>query len=428
MNTKAWFDSVFVLGFDKDVGSKIIAQFPLIPYDDYHLFLLKFLSFPDKIENKEELTQSFTIYSYCLPNKSHPLYCHVLFIQLPLQNTRNSHQRSLVLITQHKQIQPFHNLLSHLQPSFSTSHFDAQTYAEVLFAQSKLFPPFENNKPLQIKVFGASTTITISHILPFPSFLRHHLSMLRSIWLCLLLGESIVIVSDSVNDISLTIHFLNTLISPLTYSGEVRPFYTINDTLHKSDKSFLIATTNPFIKSTLPPKTNIITQTSIKLNYNIVDTSFDCVSNMSDIEAGLFVQKSFQKNTLQFLSVFNTYFTTKLNTPSTLLNVTIPFIFDPIDCINYIQQLYFSHAKYSTYKQFISTPSFARYLNSCLLHIQQTQMNQIISLLLSFNPQQFTSTELQSILVIMTTIRKEFQNENLHSLIESVILKINSAL
>lgn len=59
--------------------------------------------------------------------------------------------------------------------------------------------------------------------------LRHHFKKLWTLWEIILLGEPLLIVSPTPAECSLTVLCLVSLISPLTYSGDHRPYFTLHD-------------------------------------------------------------------------------------------------------------------------------------------------------------------------------------------------------
>lgn len=368
-----------------------------------------FLAFPDSVSVHKELVIQKTVYSIRFPITSTSLFCHVLFVQIPALATRNSIQRSLVIVTTQKETISYQRILTEVFPTFSTEPLNEEAFAEVLYLKMSTFPEYRLGTPVSLKLFGKRFDLLPSSRKPFPVYLRKHLRDLRSIWISMLMGDSILFEGSDICEITETVHYVSNMIYPLEYSGQIRPYYTINDTLLSTERCFIIGVTNPTIVSLASKmdNINIITSEDAHFKHNVEDHRFDSVKNMSDIEAGTVVEKEFERNTIEFLSVFDGFFASKVPKMRSLMDHYCgSVVYTQDELHSYIKSLHFTAGKEETYLRFINTPSCSKYSASRITAIEQQAYKHLQTLLDTFCVDDYTSKEIPVISMNLYDIQK----------------------
>ena len=281
METNIWVKSFAVVTFDEDIGQKVEFQTPVILNDCYQQ-ILAFLAFPDSNSFNKVGT---LIYTFKM-NYDPPLYGIVYFRQYKdLDKPRKFSQRSLVLLSELPYISLYKQTIEILGPLY----FD---HGESIFeAVNSCVKSWDNNIPgktLELPMMGTviyftvpSTegsyspqllggglsdildTLNLGHPGLFQdinlcetlgmSFVQRFLVIF---WELLISGDSFLFVTDSPETCSVGVFGLVSLISPLIYTGEVFPYFTIFDSDFKSVQNnyerkklteTVIGATNPYI-------------------------------------------------------------------------------------------------------------------------------------------------------------------------------------
>ena len=357
----------------------------------------KLLSFPQNIDNSKSIEPH--VYSYCLPLHDKRVMCHVLFIQVASVNSRESKQRSLVLFTYNRERPVYHRLLNCLIPSFSTDSFDPLSYLEVLAMQKDKFPLYEVNQAITLKIFGATLYVTISNMNQLPELIRTNYKVITDIWKHLIRGSSFLVLGDSLEDVTESVFCIESLISPLTYYGEVRPNYNIADTIHKSSTPFIIGSTNEFLKEIVDKEVIVVEvphkqrRSSTTLNNS---KSFDDLKKMSSFESGKHVFDLCYDKTMKLLSIFDGYLCRKFPTVKGILDGITDYVFDQEDCIKYVSSI--DNDMYgwndadmtTTYIKFMQTKTFLIYLNDKILSFYNVQALNYIRLVQNVNLNEYS--------------------------------------
>lgn len=142
---------------------------------------------------------------------------------------------------------PFLGSILHFNPSSSVAHHSLQTTSV--------------NELWQTVVESSSGDIFAS--------LRSVSGDLWKLWELVMLGEPILVASQTPNLCSDAVHALVSLISPIRYQGDYRPYFTIHDSdfkvlTHKKQAAAILGVTNPYFFKALAhwPHVLIIDDTS----------------------------------------------------------------------------------------------------------------------------------------------------------------------
>lgn len=281
MESNLWVKCFSVVTFDEDVGQKVEFQVPAIMNEEQQQ-ALAFLAFPD--------SNSFNIIGnlmYVFKMKHDPaLFGYVYFRQQrDLTKPRKFFQKSLVLLSEHPYISLFRQVIEIVGPLYfdhGESIFEAinsclrswgniipgRTYELPMLGTVIVFTIPSTEQTIIPQLLGDGITdildsMNIGHPGLFQdinlcelvgmSFIKKHL---WSFWEVLICGETTLIVTDSPETCSILILGLLSLISPLIYSGEFHPYFTIFDpefrtiqSLYEKKKltDMVIGATNPYI-------------------------------------------------------------------------------------------------------------------------------------------------------------------------------------
>ena len=121
------------------------------------------------------------------------------------------------------------------------------------------------------------------------------------LWEIALTGEALMIITPTAEECSQAVLGIMSLISPITYNGDFRPYFTIYDSdfKHFSDlhdrkmlSSLILGVTNPFFLKTLPNMPNVLiinndsicnTNSNTNNNSGMVSNSPSSVNSNNDI-------------------------------------------------------------------------------------------------------------------------------------------------
>ncbi|XP_059613940.1 protein DENND6B [Phlebotomus argentipes] len=183
---------------------------------------------------------------------------------------RGYFQKSFVLLTRLPFLALFSRVTHHVAPLF----FDAEDSGLVLQEAARAiseWPPLAPGPvvlPFMGRRFSAivgegqtepteqGERITSLHELDSLQGLLQLLPHVQLLWELIITGEPIVVMASSPTDCSHLVHCLTSMIAPLVYSGEARPYFTIHDsefrefTSHGAP-SVILGVTNPFFAKTL---------------------------------------------------------------------------------------------------------------------------------------------------------------------------------
>lgn len=142
------------------------------------------------------------------------------------------------------------NLSLHLLGSIYEIPIPKQNYKS--FTAEKIKPDNTSSPSSQTQIIASIHEIDIFKSLQY--FLPH----IHLLWELVLTGEPIVVTGTSPTDCAHMVQSLMSLISPLSYCAESRPYFTIHDTEFKEftqnkngHPSIILGVTNPFFAKTL---------------------------------------------------------------------------------------------------------------------------------------------------------------------------------
>lgn len=217
---------------------------------------------------------------------------YVYFRQVRDQTLRRGYfQKSVVIISR----LPFHNLFLHMVEVIAPEYFDnGEPSIEAACHDIDQWPVPEPSATLHLPLMGSvlqvrvpshsdktvlsqNYTSTAEAALPTPLILPsvHDaeifkclfpiLPHIQLIWELVLTGEPIVVMANSPTVCSETVHALVSMVLPLRYCSDYRPFFTIHDSEFKEYTSrtqapppVILGVTNPFFAKTLQHWPHII--------------------------------------------------------------------------------------------------------------------------------------------------------------------------
>ncbi|NXC18114.1 DEN6A protein, partial [Corythaeola cristata] len=190
--------------------------------------------------------------------------------------------KSLVLISKLPYVHLFRTMLKQIAPEYfekSEAFLEAGRKKVFLFLSKLRIPTYRDKPgttPIVQNMHQADAQIsmalpTVHEVDLFRCFcpVFFHIQML---WELVLLGEPLVVMAPSPSESSETVLALVSCISPLKYSSDFRPYFTIHDSEFKeyttrtqAPPSVILGVTNPFFAKTLQHWPHIIRIGDIKL-------------------------------------------------------------------------------------------------------------------------------------------------------------------
>ncbi|ELP87217.1 hypothetical protein EIN_093740 [Entamoeba invadens IP1] len=368
-----------------------------------------------------------SIYSFRFPLTRNYIFCHVLFVQIPHTDKRKSIQKSLILLTKNKETKPYQSILHNVKSTFLAEDMDNQILVTTLYLKFSSFPKYQRDGNFSLKFYSKRFDLAVTSWNTFPSFLRKHLSSLRSLWASLLMGESIVMYSEDVTEVTEAVEYLSSIISPLEYCGEIRPYVTMNDDIIKKDKAILVGTTNQMVKDVIKKnakKVNTLDINGGECIHHIVDNRFLKVIQMNDLTAGVEVMKEFSRNMIEFLTIFDGFFLKKAPKMKSLEDQWNSIEYNEEEVWRYIKGLKFPSGKEMVYKEFIKTSSFAKYATDKMEKFEAAGVDNLTQLFNGFDMKQYTNEQIAKISINLFSLSKSpilYVEENAKKLMDTIV-------
>ncbi|KAL0482423.1 hypothetical protein AKO1_013044 [Acrasis kona] len=112
--------------------------------------------------------------------------------------------------------------------------------------------------PLKERLLGRK--YVLQHELNFYRHFKSHLSHLHHMWELVLSGEPILVLSPTAGECSSAVMALVSLIAPIPYKGDYRPYFTVHNSEFRSlpNSNIIIGVTNPFFVKALQSWDNVL--------------------------------------------------------------------------------------------------------------------------------------------------------------------------
>ncbi|KAJ2886578.1 hypothetical protein FB639_001547 [Coemansia asiatica] len=255
-----WLVCFATVQFDVDQGPTLNLLYPHVQFSESERAAICFSSMPDS--TIYELYDSVYTFHFRvdpvrlgLPKDQIFLYGHVFFRQKrdPLMR-RGGFQRSVVVISH----LPYHGLFSRMVYMLGPLYFDLGTAILEAGAHNvSSWPRPSADSAFELPFLGTALSVEIpardasqlletskfpldrfdpgEHILAsvtFDGLFRSFRDTLGDLWTCwelMILGESLVVLADTPSRCSEAIVSLVDIIFPITYCGDYRPYFTIQD-------------------------------------------------------------------------------------------------------------------------------------------------------------------------------------------------------
>lgn len=287
-----WLTCFCVVKFDIEIGQTLEYTYPPMNFTDEEVTNICFMSFPDS----NSITGD-TMYSFRTRYSRGGIFLHgyVFFRQIKDPSIARGYlQKSVVLMSPHPYVGLYKKVMSVVGPIF----FDCgQTLLEATYQNIACWPPPTPGRTFELPILGS----TLTYHVPFSSSTPHIIdpstrvlaftprdqvvSNLQSVniysvframptklwllWELVLTGEPILLVSPSPTQCSDAVIGLVSLISPLRYCGDYRPYFTIHDSDFRTYThvpsgqetipSLILGATNPFFFKALSHFPHVVT-------------------------------------------------------------------------------------------------------------------------------------------------------------------------
>ena len=353
MESNNWVKCFSVVTFDEDLGQRVEYQTPAL-MSEFQLQSLAFLAFPD--------SNSFNTVGdlfYVFKMKFDPiLFGYVFFRQCrDLSRPRKFFQKSLVLLSPHPYISLFKQIVEIVGPLY---FLHGESIFEAVNSCIKIWPSNTAGLTLEFPILGSIVYFTVpsKDTSSNPVVVYEGLSgMLESLnlghpglyqdinlyetfgakfckkyiwtmWEIIMSGEDLLFVTDSPGTCSLGVFALISLISPLIYSGDVYPYFTIfdndfkivqNNYERKKSSDTVIGATNPYILKAFADMPNVF-QFEGNLGLSLVHSKtsqaqlvakipklFEGATKEQQAINNTAIRKYFRDATLAFIQPFQEY-------------------------------------------------------------------------------------------------------------------------
>lgn len=291
----SWIKAVVIVYFDLEFGQKIEACYPPgTHFSKEEESNLVFLSFPDSHSN----STGDTVFSFRFPRLGRYSGHESLSIESVHLNgfvfnrvqrdkslRRGYLQKSVVVLTERSDLllwPLFRHVVSVVGPEFFQCQGPSEDFLQAVFGEISRWPKLVAGVTHDLPLFGnviqyfvaldefagcgydgavsnlfyaqSVLTKTLSAVDELNVYLHMNsfLGDLWTLWELMLLGESVLVVAQTPEQTSNVVQALVSLILPLRYGGEYRPYFTIHDSdfkklsvAHGAGNSVL-GVTNPF--------------------------------------------------------------------------------------------------------------------------------------------------------------------------------------
>lgn len=304
-----WLHCICIVTFDLELGQAMEMIYPKhVTLSEQEKMNICYLAFPDSNSGcmgdsqfhirlrvspgseSSALGAELREFNYhCLPvHRADPghFWGFVYFRQIKDATLKRGYfQKSLVLLTRLPFINLFYEICSLIAPSFFSSgeptletvcdnicHWPSLMAGEnlslhLLGSIYEISIPKQNYKTITNDRIKTETTIATSpqtqiiasiHDIDIFKSLQFFLPHIHLLWELVLIAEPIVVTGTSPTDCAHMVQSLMSLINPLSYCAESRPYFTIHDTEFKEftqnkngHPSIILGVTNPFFAKTL---------------------------------------------------------------------------------------------------------------------------------------------------------------------------------
>ncbi|CAH0391180.1 unnamed protein product [Bemisia tabaci] len=299
---KSWIQCICIVTFDLELGQAIEVIFPNDALSEEDQTNICYLAFPDsnsgcmgdtqfhfriRQTSGAELSEEHVAYN----NKCPPylqvhrayFYGYVFFRQVKDHSLpRGYFQKSVIIISRLPFINLFTELCGIIAPEFfnhglesiTAACHDIDRWPSLSPGHSVVLPIFGSLIQTQIPVdsnksqpsigissvascLSSTLLATVHEINIFNSF-SHIVSHIHLLWELVLIGEPIIVMSSSPAVCSQMVQALVSMIVPLKYHADFRPYFTIHDNEFKeytsraqAPPSVILGVTNPFFAKTL---------------------------------------------------------------------------------------------------------------------------------------------------------------------------------
>ncbi|CAB0008452.1 unnamed protein product [Nesidiocoris tenuis] len=304
----AWVQAICIVTFDLELGQALEAVFPsTAKLSEEDKTNICYLAFPDSNSGCMGDTQFHFRYrhiphDHASPSTSHSkynasasvaalsnrnyLYGYVYFRQVKDPSLpRGYFQKSVIVLSKYPFVNFFLTVCRMIAPEFfdngslsieaaihEIDHWPEPVTGEIV-SLPLLGTVLQAQIPGDISLGNASILQSICSTAVIPcvhlnnlfSCFSNCIYHIQLLWELVLIGEPIVVMASSPETCSQMVHALVTMIMPLIYCGEHRPYFTIHDTEFKEytkttqpPPPIILGVTNPFFSKTLQHWPHII--------------------------------------------------------------------------------------------------------------------------------------------------------------------------
>ena len=241
--------AIAFLGFDDNIGQLVEKHYPKNSIDKLTLKHISSIGFPETnyLAEEGEISYCFNIrLGYSTPleclniRDQHFLFCYTKFTQKKHPNFKRGYmQKSLVIITESYIPKIFFNILDQLNQLYSNNSFNP--------LENEILENFLSHLDDLGPTVSLYPEIKINSLIE--TFSMYYLIKISSLWEMVITETPIMVLADDPKKCSDAVMLVSSLIYPLEYMGDVRPYFSIYDQDFKEyrDNSSIVSTNIPII-------------------------------------------------------------------------------------------------------------------------------------------------------------------------------------
>lgn len=245
--------AIFFLGFDDNIGQLIEKYYSSFPIDSKLLEEVSFIGFPETTASDEDQMYFFSLRknpstllsNICIQDQQF-YYCYAKIIRVKCDKLKRGYiQKSIVILTEQynpKYYQPILNEIVTIYISNNYVPLKEEDLTNYLYKNN-----IEKKKPIiHRNSFQPPNYIMNSFLETFSLF---YLIKISSIWEMIITETPTLVVGDEASKVSNVVMLLQSLIYPLKYRGDIRPYFSIYDIDFKQyrDNDNLLKNNSPIL-------------------------------------------------------------------------------------------------------------------------------------------------------------------------------------
>ena len=248
--------AIFFLGFDDNIGQLIEKYYSSFSIDSKLLEEVSFIGFPETTASDEDQTYYFSfrkntsalLSNICIQDQQF-YFCYAFVIRVKCDTLKRGYiQKSIVILSEQYNPKYYQLILNEIVSLYIKNNYVALKEEELLnYLFKNKIEIQEKKKPIiHRNSFQPQNYIMNSFLETFSLF---YLIKISSIWEMVITETPILVVGEEASNVSNVVMLLQSIIYPLKYRGDIRPYFSIYDIDFKQyrDNNNLLKNNSPIL-------------------------------------------------------------------------------------------------------------------------------------------------------------------------------------